>query len=52
MPRQEVDYVVTEWGVAWLRGKTVRERAKALIEIAHPDFREILKGEARKLQIL
>ncbi|WP_041082458.1 acetyl-CoA hydrolase/transferase family protein [Thermotoga profunda] len=52
VPRQEVDYVVTEWGVAWLRGKTVRERAKVLIEIAHPDFREILKGEARKLQIL
>ncbi|WP_028843199.1 acetyl-CoA hydrolase/transferase family protein [Pseudothermotoga elfii] len=52
VPRQEVDYVVTEWGVAWLRGKTVRERAKALIEIAHPDFRETLKSEARRLQIL
>ncbi len=52
VPRQELDYVVTEWGVAWLRGKTTRERAKALIEIAHPDFREMLKKEASKLQIL
>lgn len=52
VPRQDVDYIVTEWGVAWLRGKTVKERAKALIEIAHPDFRESLKNEAIKLQIL
>ncbi|MEJ5230285.1 MAG: acetyl-CoA hydrolase/transferase C-terminal domain-containing protein, partial [Pseudothermotoga sp.] len=52
VPRQEVDYIVTEWGIAWLRGKTVRERAKALIEVAHPDFRESLRNEARKLQIL
>jgi len=52
VPRQDVDYVVTEWGVAWLRGKTVRERAKALIEIAHPDFRGSLKNEAQRLQIL
>ncbi|MFN4190983.1 MAG: acetyl-CoA hydrolase/transferase family protein, partial [Pseudothermotoga sp.] len=52
VPRQEVDYIVTEWGVAWLRGKTIKERARALIEIAHPDFRETLKNEAVKLQIL
>lgn len=52
VPRQDVDYIVTEWGVAWLRGKTVKERARALIEIAHPDFRESLKNEAIKLQIL
>lgn len=52
VPRQEVDYIVTEWGVAWLRGKTIKERARALIEIAHPDFRETLKNEAIKLQIL
>ena len=34
-----VRYVVTEYGVAYLHGKTIRERAKSLIEIAHPDFR-------------
>src|SRR3954466_11207990 len=37
-----VRYVVTEHGVAYLHGKSIRERAKALIEIAHPDFRERL----------
>lgn len=37
-----VRYVVTEFGVAYLHGKTIRERAKALIEISHPDFREEL----------
>lgn len=40
--RTDVDYVVTEYGIAKLRGKTLRERAKALIQIAHPDFREEL----------
>lgn len=37
--RTAVDYVVTEYGIAHLRGKTLRDRARALIEIAHPDFR-------------
>ncbi len=37
-----IRYVVTEYGVAFLHGKTIRERARALIEIAHPDFREEL----------
>lgn len=37
--RTEVDYVVTEYGIAQLRGKTLRERARALISVAHPDFR-------------
>lgn len=40
--RNDVDYVVTEYGVAKLKGKTLRERAKVLIEISHPDFREEL----------
>ena len=40
--RGDVHYVVTEYGVAQLFGKPVRERVKALIEIAHPDFREEL----------
>jgi len=37
-----IHYVVTEYGVAYLHGKSIRERAKALIEIAHPDFRNEL----------
>ena len=37
-----VRYVVTEFGVAYLHGKSIRERAQALIEISHPDFREQL----------
>ncbi len=40
--RADVHYVVTEFGVAFLHGKTVRQRAEALIEIAHPDFRDEL----------
>lgn len=43
--RCDVDYVVTEYGTAKLKGKTLRERAKALIEIADPDFREELTAE-------
>ena len=46
--RNDVDYVVTEYGVAHLKGHTLRERARALIEIAHPDFREKLKEEFEK----
>ncbi len=52
VPRQDVDYIVTEYGIAHLRGKSVRERAEELISIAHPDFREWLKEEAKKLDIL
>ncbi|MDX2063853.1 MAG: acetyl-CoA hydrolase/transferase C-terminal domain-containing protein [Bacteroidia bacterium] len=44
--RSHVHYVVTEYGVAELYGKTLRERAKALIGIAHPDHREALSREA------
>ena len=42
--RNDVHYVVTEFGVADLRGKTLQQRAAALIEIAHPDFRDELRG--------
>lgn len=45
-PRGSVHYVVTEFGIANLRGKSLRERAKALINIAHPDFREQLQQQA------
>lgn len=41
--RHDVDYVVTEYGIARLKGKSTKERARALIEIAHPQFREELK---------
>jgi len=47
-PRTDVDYVVTEQGVAELKGKSLRQRAKALIEIAHPDFRGDLRAEYNK----
>jgi acyl-CoA hydrolase len=39
-------YVVTEYGMVNLKGKSVAERAKALISIAHPDFREHLERQA------
>lgn len=45
--RGDVHYVVTEYGIANLHGKTIRERAMALIHIAHPDHREKLMQEAR-----
>ena len=50
--RADCDHVVTEFGVALLRGRTVRERARELITIAHPDFRAELTAQARKLGYL
>ena len=44
--KNTVDKVVTEWGIADLRGRSLTERARALISIAHPDFREQLTKEA------
>jgi len=49
VPRNFADYIVTEYGIASLHGKTQRERAQELIAIAHPDFRVELEREARKL---
>jgi len=49
--KNDVNYIVTEYGVAQLRGKTLRERAKALIAIAHPKFRDELAAQARSLTI-
>ena len=46
--RCDVDYVVTEYGIAKLKGHTLRERAKALIAVAHPDFRPALQAEFDK----
>ncbi len=47
--RNHVHYVVTEYGAVDLYGKSIRQRAKALIGIAHPDFRADLEKEAKKL---
>ena len=47
--RASVHYVVTEHGIAVLRGKSVPQRARELIAIAHPDFRAELSEEARRL---
>lgn len=49
VPRTYVDFVVTEFGIAELRGKTVQQRAQALCDIAHPDFRDALRDQAREL---
>jgi acyl-CoA hydrolase len=45
--KNTVDHVATEWGVAHLRGRSLADRARALIAIAHPDHREELEREAR-----
>ncbi len=50
--RNDVHYVATEYGVAKLHGKTVRQRARALIGIAHPEFRDELTHAARELGYL
>ena len=50
--KNDVDHVVTEYGIVKLRGKSVYERTKALISIAHPDFRDELTFAARKLNIM
>lgn len=47
LTRGDVHYVVTEYGSAYLHGKNIRERAVALISIAHPRFREQLLGKAK-----
>jgi acyl-CoA hydrolase len=47
-PRHQVDVVITEFGAAELAGRTTEERAAALAEIAHPDFRDALRADARK----
>ena len=50
--KNDINYVVTEFGVAQLRGKTARQRAEALIGIAHPDFRGELREQARQMNLL
>lgn len=50
--RNEVDYIVTEYGVAKLKGKSINARVKELINIAHPKFREELTMEAKKMNLI
>ena len=47
VPRSDMMFVVTEYGMVNLKGKSIPERAKAMISLAHPDFREALEREAR-----
>lgn len=51
-PRTDMMYVVTEYGMACLKGKTVAERAQAMISIAHPDFREGLERQAHEHRLI
>lgn len=51
-PRMDVQYIVTEYGVADLKGRSLQQRAQALIDIAHPDFREELSREAHEKGIV
>jgi acyl-CoA hydrolase len=50
--KNDINYVVTEFGVAQLRGKSARQRAQEMIAIAHPDFRAQLTEGARQLQLV
>jgi acyl-CoA hydrolase len=50
--KNDINYVVTEYGVAQLRGKSIKQRTQALINIAHPKFRAELTSQAKKLKIL
>jgi len=50
--RGDVHYIVTEWGVAYLHGKCMRERALALARIAHPDFRSDLIAAAKRRKLV
>jgi acyl-CoA hydrolase/RimJ/RimL family protein N-acetyltransferase len=52
LTRGDIHYVVTEYGIAYLHGRNVRERAMALIAIAHPDFQPWLLEEAKKEHLI
>lgn len=51
-PKNTVDMVVTEFGVAELRGRTIRERTRALIDVAHPRFRDELRQAAHEMRFI
>jgi acyl-CoA hydrolase len=48
-PRHQLDVVVTEYGAAEVSSRTVRERARALAEVAHPDFRDELRAACERI---
>jgi len=50
--KNDINYVVSEYGVAQLRGKSAKQRVLEMIAIAHPDFRERLREEARRVKLL
>lgn len=49
--RNDVDFIVTEYGRAHLKGRSIRDRVQTMINIAHPDFRAELRSEAQKIQL-
>ncbi len=49
LSRNDVDMVVTEYGIAHLKGTSIRDRVERLIAIAHPDYREKLMEDAREI---
>lgn len=51
-PRSDVDYIVTEYGAVNLRGKSISQRVKLMISIAHPDFRDQLTKEAKEAKMI
>ena len=51
-PKNTVDKIVTEYGVAELRGRSIRERTQALIDVSHPEHREELTAEAHRMNYL
>lgn len=52
VPRTDVHYVVSEYGVACLKGRHIRQRVEEIINIAHPDFRDHLRFEARRMNFI
>ena len=50
--KNDINYVVTEFGVAQLRGKTAKQRTQEMIAIAHPDFRGELTAAAQQMHLL
>jgi 4-hydroxybutyrate CoA-transferase len=51
-PRSDVDYICTEYGAVHLRGKSIAQRVKAMISIAHPDYRDQLEKEAKEAKMI
>lgn len=51
-PRSCADYVITEWGIAQIKGQSIRRRVQNIIQVAHPDFRDELGFEARRRNLI